>query len=110
MHQPYKRDDPRQCDRDRRSCVLSLRQPRKRDDWQRRDRNRPLCVLSGCYKLTSVTIGSGVTEIGEYAFIDCTCLETVNYRGTEAQWAQISMKDNSDELKNAAIVCNYTGE
>ena len=68
------------------------------------------CAFNGCDSLTSVTIGSGVTEIGEYAFIDCTCLETVNYRGTEAQWAQISMKDNNDELKNAAIVCSYTGE
>ena len=67
-------------------------------------------AFGDCDSLTSVTIGSGVTEIGEYAFIDCTCLETVNYRGTEAQWAQISMEDNNDELKNAAIVCSYTGE
>ena len=49
-------------------------------------------------------------QIGESAFRECSRLKTVYYRGTEAQWAQISMEDNNDELKNAAIFYNYTGE
>ncbi|MBQ9468064.1 MAG: leucine-rich repeat domain-containing protein [Clostridia bacterium] len=62
-----------------------------------------------CTGLTSVTIGNGVTEIGRGAFWYCTKLTTVYYRGSSAQWSQISIGSNNDPLKNATKVYNYTG-
>jgi hypothetical protein len=39
-------------------------------------------AFSRCSMLTSVTIGNGVTGIGNYAFRDCSGLITVNYNAT----------------------------
>lgn len=87
----------------------------------------------GCSSLTSINIPDGVTSIGARAFYDCSSLtivnipnsviyiypfafyycsklKTVNYRGTEAQWSRIDIRDNNDQLENATINYNYTGE
>lgn len=44
----------------------------------------------GCTDLESITIPTSVTEIGEGAFSRCPALTSVIYRGTKAQWAQIT--------------------
>ena len=66
-------------------------------------------TFSGCEGLTSVTIGDGVTSIGDFAFSSCSNLTTVNYRGSEEQWAAISISYDY-YLTNATINYNYTGE
>ena len=48
-----------------------------------------------CTKLTSVTIGSGVTSIGSNAFYNCSLLKRVNYTGTIDDWAQIEFANRS---------------
>ncbi len=61
-----------------------------------------------CSSLESVTIPAGVTTIGNFAFVDCDRLTTVNYRGTQSQWQQISKGNNN--FNGVAINYNYTGE
>ena len=66
-------------------------------------------TFDGCDNLTSITIGKGVTTIEKDAFYSCDNLETVNYRGTQEQWEQISIDSGNENLTNATINYNYTG-
>ena len=59
-----------------------------------------------CKNLVLVTIPDSVTDISSYGFFGCTKLETVNYTGTEDEWATISIGSNNSPLQNATIVYN----
>ncbi|MDD6610696.1 MAG: leucine-rich repeat protein [Clostridiales bacterium] len=63
-------------------------------------------VFQYCNSLTSVTIGTGVTNIGDSAFSDCNSLTDVYYRGSEAQWAAITIGRYNDPLTSATIHYN----
>lgn len=65
-------------------------------------------AFKGCSGLTSITIPNTVTRIKEYAFHECSA--TINYRGTEEQWATISIGPDNEPLTTATIVYNYTGD
>lgn len=67
-------------------------------------------AFKGCHKLAEITLPASLTNIGEYAFSGCDRLETVNYKGTQAQWAQIKIDVYNEKLTGANIVYNYTGE
>ena len=59
-----------------------------------------------CTSLTSVTIGGGVTEIGESAFYDCESLTSIEFQGTLAQWQQIQKGDDWNyNTGNYTITC-----
>ena len=47
-------------------------------------------TVSDSIWIHEITLGTGVTEIGDYAFINCDSLEAINYRGTIAQWNGIT--------------------
>ena len=47
-------------------------------------------VFSDCTGLTSITISNSVTSIGSKAFSGCTDLTSITYKGTQAQWNEIS--------------------
>ena len=64
----------------------------------------------GCDGLKSVVIPDSVTSIGSAAFDDCRKLKTVYYTGSEAEWEQIEIGYNNDDLLEAEIVFNYKGE
>ena len=51
-----------------------------------------------------------MTSIGEYASFGCTGLKDVYYAGSEAQWKAISVGSDNDNLLNATIHYNCTGE
>ena len=68
-----------------------------------------ISAFNGC-SLTSVTIPDGVTAIQVAAFQNCSSLTTVNYKGTQKQWGQISIGGYNENLTNATINYNYTGE
>ncbi|MBR3868079.1 MAG: leucine-rich repeat protein [Clostridia bacterium] len=66
-------------------------------------------AFSDCESLTSITISDSVTSIGEYAFNKCNNLNTVYYTGTEDQWNNINIDQGNEDLTNADIIFNFTG-
>ena len=58
-----------------------------------------------CSNLTTITIGANLTSIGSKAFYNCS-LNTVNYKGTKAQWE--SLIANTESHNNAIINPNLT--
>lgn len=54
--------------------------------------------------LKEITLSSAVTSIGIGAFSGCDGLETVNYAGTEEQWANVTVGEYNDPLLNAKFV------
>lgn len=67
-------------------------------------------TFRGCENLSSIKIPNSVTSIEEFAFWFCTSLTTVNYKGTEEQWNQITIGSDNTPLTNATINYNYTGK
>ena len=69
------------------------------------------CAFYVCESLASVTIPDSVTEIGYQAFLYCSSLTTINYRGSESEWNAISKGEDWDYgLGSYTIIYNYTGE
>ena len=52
-------------------------------------------------------IPDSVTDIGYGAFNGCASLTDVYYKGSEAEWAKISIGSNNDKLTGANITYNY---
>ena len=44
----------------------------------------------GCSRLTSITIGNGVTNIGSSAFNGCSSLTSIHYTGDISSWCEIN--------------------
>ncbi len=61
-----------------------------------------------CYKVTSVTLPSTLKTVSQSAFFNLGALTTVNYTGSEEQWAEISIDNSNSSLKYATIIYNYT--
>lgn len=59
-----------------------------------------------CSILKTITLPASLASIGASAFKNCDRLETVNYGGTQAQWAQIKIDDYNDKLTDAKIICS----
>ena len=57
-----------------------------------------------CSNLKTITLPASLASIGASAFAS-TVLETVYYKGTQAQWAQIKIDDYNDKLTGAKIIC-----
>lgn len=61
----------------------------------------------GCSSLKTITLPASLASIGASAFKNCDRLETVNYKGTQAQWVQIKIDDYcNDKLTDAKIICS----
>ena len=63
----------------------------------------------GCKSLSSIVIPNSVISIGNYAFGRCTSLTDVYYNGSKEQWNAIYIGSDNDELKSATIHYNYMG-
>lgn len=59
----------------------------------------------GCSSLKTITLPASLASIGASAFKNCDRLETVYYKGTQAQWVQIKIDDYNDKLTGAKIIC-----
>lgn len=57
-----------------------------------------------CSSLKTITLPASLHSIGFSAFAS-TVLETVYYKGTQAQWVQIKIDDYNDKLTGAKIIC-----
>ena len=66
----------------------------------------------GCDKLTNIVIPKSITSINDNAFDKCTALTTVQYTGSEEDWATLvtSVGENNECLLNANIVYDYVAE
>ncbi len=62
-----------------------------------------------CSSLEKVFIPCTVTSIGDGAFYDCTALKTVEYDGTEADRATITVGSDNEYLTNATWNCAEAG-
>lgn len=51
-------------------------------------------AFDGCYKLTAVTLPASVKAIGEYAFVGCSNIASIEYKGTAEKWASVAKGDN----------------
>lgn len=65
----------------------------------------------GCTSLNSIAIPNSVTSIGERSFEYCESLSTINYRGTEEEWNNISKGNYWDsQMPSYTVVYNYKGD
>ncbi len=63
-------------------------------------------AFSSCEKLKSITIGTGVKRIDEYAFRGCKELTSISFDGTVAEWQAITLEFNWDSDSGAyTITC-----
>ena len=56
--------------------------------------------------ITSAVIAEGVTEIGKYAFEECSSLTSIEFTGTKAEWAKIKKGLSwNDEVPAKSVKC-----
>lgn len=72
-------------------------------------REIPASLFYGDSSLESVALPTTLEKIGDYAFYNCTALTKVNYAGSDAQWAQITIGTNNDPLLNARGLVAVSG-
>lgn len=66
----------------------------------------PGLYFCDCISLRSITVPTSVRSIGASALLGNDRDLTVNYKGTKAQWSNITI-DRDNNLSTAAIVYNY---
>lgn len=65
-------------------------------------------AFSRCSNLKSVVIGKNVTTIIAGAFLQCTSLDSVFYKGTKEEWEAITIDATKNEaLLSATLYCEY---
>lgn len=60
-------------------------------------------AFENCTLLESVVIPASVTKILSKAFLSCSSLDTIYFKGTQAQWNAISIDYNNNVLKTAKV-------
>ena len=60
-------------------------------------------AFQGCIRLTSITLPESLVSIGDRAFEDCSALTSVYYKGTKAEWDEISVDSGNEALQSATI-------
>lgn len=63
-------------------------------------------TFDNCKSLVSVIIPDSVVEIKD-AFYACPMLKTVYYKGTEAEWNEITLDYNNGLFKKVTVIYNY---
>ena len=69
-------------------------------------------AFENCYDLGTVSIGKGVTKIGQEAFRNCESLTRVKYAGSKGMWKAIDIDDYNDgnaPLHQVKITCAMKG-
>lgn len=67
-----------------------------------RDKSEIVCYPSGRTN-SSFTVRAGVTVIHKMAFYGCDALRSVNYNGTEEDWAKVKIGANNDSLTSLTV-------
>lgn len=65
-------------------------------------------AFQSCNKLTSVTIGAGVTSVNFNAFYYCKNLTSLNYLGTMDQWKALDKNETwyYDSIYVTSVICS----
>ena len=58
-------------------------------------------AFGSCSKLTTITLTSNISSVGEKAFLYCSSLANIYYSGTKRQAEEIEIGNNNDYFKNA---------
>lgn len=64
-------------------------------------------AFEGCVNLTGLTVPVSCTSIGEAAFSGCNSMGTMNYGGTMAQWALVTLGNNWNYTSGSAGTPKY---
>ncbi len=62
-------------------------------------------VFADCKALAQISLPSTVKNIYLRCFDGCTALKTVNFGGTSAEWAAVSVGGENEPLKSATVNC-----
>lgn len=60
-------------------------------------------AFSDCNGITKITLGKGLEKICDYAFRGCTGIKTVNYGGSEADFAKVKIGSGNGYITSATI-------
>lgn len=60
-------------------------------------------AFRGCSGLTSIILPESLVSIGDRAFDGCSALTSVYYKGTKAEWDEISIGSTNEALQSATI-------
>lgn len=70
--------------------------------------NKVTCIKNSfnyCKSLLSITIPQSVKLIQTQTFEECPKLFRINYNGTKAQWKEIKIESDNEDLKNIVVHC-----
>ena len=57
----------------------------------------------GCNQITKLTLGTGLEKIYDYAFYGCDKIKTVNYGGSEEDFAKVKIGRGNDGVKSVTF-------
>lgn len=57
--------------------------------------------------LNTVYVPESITQINSYAFYNCTYIDTIYYASTQENWEAISIETGNDNLTDAQVVYNH---
>lgn len=60
-------------------------------------------------KLKTVVLSGSLTEILDDAFMECTSLQDIYFRGAESDWAKVQISTVNNDLSKVAMHYNYIG-
>ena len=68
-------------------------------------------LFNSCSNMSEITISNNILYVGKYAFSGCSNLVTINYKGSESEWNNITvLSDENSYFINATINYNYSEE
>lgn len=68
------------------------------------DINECGATFSDCTALTTLTLPASLKNVYRLAFSGCTALSRVNYGGTTAEWASVSIGEDNEPLKSIGVI------
>ena len=60
-------------------------------------------------KLKTIVLSGSLTEILDDAFMECTSLQDIYFRGAESDWAKVQISTVNNDLSKVTMHYNYIG-
>lgn len=64
-------------------------------------------IFGYCGQLKEIILPESIKLVNDSAFNGCASLTDVNYKGTEAQWSKVIIKEYNEPLLSATLNCEY---